>query len=137
MEVALDVFTSWSTYLFMGLVFGLCLFLRSGTQAVFPSLKRGAAPSRAKQLWEEAVLPNLAMVVGVLLAVGMANYPYPSVLYKLESTVPGMGVRVAYGATFGLLSSAFYRFVTALLKARGVEVKAPAGVEPEGPGSTP
>jgi len=135
MEVALEVFTSWSTYLFMGLVFGSSLFLRSMTQALFPVLKRSAAPSRAKQLWEEAALPNLPMVVGVLLALAMTSYPYPSVLYKLEATVPGAGVRLAYGTTFGLLSSAFYRFVTALLKGRGIEVKAPAGTDSEGPES--
>lgn len=59
--------------------------------------------------WEDVALPSLPVLLGVLLAACIRNYPYPAIIQTL-------GGRIFFGMVCGFLSTWIYRLAKAVAK---------------------
>lgn len=99
-----DFNTWWPLLLFCFLVFVITYVVRRVGEAVYPKLK-------VNHWWVELVMPTIPVILGVLSAILIKDFPFP--IHE-----PSVGMRVVLGTVGGFLSSYSFKFVRAVIKAK-------------------
>ena len=102
---------SWQTGFFTLAVFVFSFFTRRTLEAIFPTLRKDTPDTVWTRVWEMVALPVVPVLVGMLLAGVVKNWPFPP---SLENAGP----RIIYGAVCGFFSSWSYRLIKTLVYQR-------------------
>lgn len=136
MDSAVDQLLSLGTLVFAVSIVIATFFIRRVVETQWPHLRKRAdenSPaitygSAMARWYQTVILYAIPVVVGGLLALLKITYFFPESVHTLDG-------RLFYGAVVGWFSSAIYKVVTKILKARGVEL--PASLMPGPPSITP
>ncbi len=100
-------------------VFAFSLFVRRTCEALIPTIRKDTPLTMSQRIWEMVLLPTIPVIVGVLLAIFVKSWPWPTGLNTL-------GARAIFGSVSGFVSTWVYRIVKALVGERfKVNVDAP------------
>mgnify|MGYP003480826292 CR=1 FL=1 len=121
--MGLEDFFSWNSGLFMMTIFVLTFMARKAFE-LFPAISPNTPHTKLQVVWEEVLLPIVPPVLGAGFTTLVPEFPYPE-----QVVSHGTGTLIAYGLSFGFISSVMWRILAKLIRMRtGI-------VLPEDPGA--